>query len=602
MANFVVVIDPAPDRRERFVNVIKPVLAPIDGLVTDMCSMGDFCVVWSANSRAPVSRVADDEGAAVIWGDAISQSGTEKIDAAQLKNLWKNNTGRAKVIFDGFYAGVVYHPGSGLVAGGDLLGVFPVYYCVAGDILLAGSSPQLFRYHPAFRAELNPAGLVGILLTMHMFDGHTLLEGVRRLGAGHLLLWQSGGTAIEELQYELPVSKKYFSLPFSAQVKVLEQTIDETMTRHLSGGRNCCLMLSGGLDSRMLGGYLSEKGVEANALTMGISTDLEMRCAKPVARMLGFRHKAVDVGFDQYPVCADLQAKWEHVAGGFNFIMNWGLTSRLKDFSSRVVMGHMIDAVIGTRYINWAYSPLSNTMSFETFFANANRWGIEPNVLKRLLRKEVFGDLVDETIEHIKAVYESYSELESQRAWCFNLYNRQRFHVGGSAWVLSFGAWPVVPALDHKLLECAGGMPAATIAERRAQIELVCRRFPKLAALPLDRNSYDSEPLRPRLRYQLMRYLYNHMVALQRLGNSSGNGKIERRYYFRVYDFNSPGWVAVRRQAEPYRERLFDLFNKDALNELLPGPDVNVNPGNKIVDVSSLKSLLGIMLWSKEYL
>lgn len=599
MSNFVVIVDSDVERRTSFIEAIKPDLPPIDGLVTSSCSLGNFSAVWSAGAQAPVSYVSDAEGAAVLWGDAINAE-SDRLDAARLRNLWNDPVHRSKAVFDGFYAGVVYHPDFGLIAGADLLGIFPVYYYAKGDVLLMGSSPELFSRHPVFQKKFNPVGLVGILLTMHMFDGQTLLKDVRRLASGHLLSWQPGSTPTEALQYEVPVSNQYFSFPFSAHVDILDHAIDETIERHVQPDESYGLLLSGGLDSRMLAGYLKEKDIHPVALTLGKPTDQEMRCATPVARTMGFQHHTMDIGYEQYPFYANLLTKWEHIANGFNGIMGWG-SYNLGKFAPRIIMGHSMDAVMGTNYINWAYSPTSNTMSFEALFAKVNAWGISPDILRKLLRHEVFGDLVDEVIAGIKKVYEGYSDSESQRAWCFNLYNRQRFHVGSAAWQLSFGAWPVLPALDRRLLKTAGAMPAATIAERRAQIALVCKRFPHLAALPLDRNSYNTDPLRPRPHHQLIRYLRKRLTPLFHFSHRVLN-KEERRYYYRLFDFNSPGWLAVRQQAEPYREQAMHLFNKEEFEKLLPGPDVPLNLRDGIIDASGLKSLLGFMLWSKDHL
>jgi asparagine synthase (glutamine-hydrolysing) len=156
-------------------------------------------------------------------------------------------------------------------------------------------------------------------------------------------------------------------------------------------------------------------------------------------------------------------------------------------------------------------------------------------------------------------------------------------------------------SLDRSFLETAGGMPASTIAERRAETELVCKRFPALAALPLDRNNYNTRPLQPRLRYQVCRYFYNHLRPLGRFAHLAKNGKPERRYYVRIYDFNNSGWLAVRHQAEPYRQRLFNIFNKDVLDELLPGPQVPIHFTDMITKASGLKILLGLMLWSENH-
>ena len=282
--------------------------------------------------------------------------------------------------------------------------------------------------------------------------------------------------------------------------------------------------------------------------------------------------------------------------------MNWGVYPHLRQLAPEVITGFLMDAALGTSWIEKAYVPSSNTASFDAFFSHVNRWGLRPDLLKRLLRRDVFDGLVEDTMSRIRTVYESYSDLESQRAWCFNLHHRQRFHVGSMAWGLAFGAWPTLPALDRQVLETGGGMPAATIAERRAQKELLCTRFPQLARLPLDHNSYDVEPLRPRLRREIAQHLYWQLKPLRLVRDSVRKLKGEHRYYFRIYDFNGPGWVAVRRQAEPYRERVLHLFNRDVFDELLPGPDVPLRFENSIPEASGLKSLLGLLLWSREHL
>jgi asparagine synthase (glutamine-hydrolysing) len=602
VANFVLVVDPDVERRSRFIRVIEPQLAPVGGLVTSTCAAGNFCAVWACQEEAPVSYAAGNQDAAIIWGDAITGTKPTRMTPAQLKRLWGNLTHDMPDACDGFHAAVVYQADNKMIVGADLLGIYPVYYYAAEEVVLVGSSPELFRHHPAFRMEFNPTGLVGMLLTMHIFDGQTLLRGVRRLAAGHLLIWSHGAAPKEVQQYKPPVSTRYFDLPFTVHVNLLDQVLDEAITCYVPADKQYSLLLSGGLDSRMLGGFLKQNRIDTVALTLGLPSDNEVRCAIPVARTLGLEHHVANIPLDQYPLYANLQARWEHVANGFNFIMNWGVHPYLSKLAARVVAGYLTDSVIGGSHIVWAYSPSDNNLSFETFFARINGWGIQPEVLKKLLRYEVFGDLVQETVVRIRQVYESYSDIESQRAWCFDLYHRQRFHVGSSAWALCFGAWPVLPVISRRVLETAGAMPAATLADRHAQVELLYRRFSELAALPLDRNTYNIEPLRPRMRHVLARRLYRRLRPLRRLGQVIENRRGERRYYYRIYDLNGPGWLAVRQQAEPLRERVVHLVNKDVLDELLPAPGVPLRLKDGIIDASGLKVLLGFTLWSKNHL
>jgi hypothetical protein len=122
-----------------------------------------------------------------------------------------------------------------------------------------------------------------------------------------------------------------------------------------------------------------------------------------------------------------------------------------------------------------------------------------------------------------------------------------------------------------------------------------------LAALPLDRNSKDTSPLIVSFYHKLITRLskvsdfqYRKYKVKQLLGIP----EFERRYYYRVFDINNPGWLAVRREAEQFRPKAEEIFNPAVLRELLPPPDVPIHVHDGIVDASSRKTLLGLMLWA----
>ncbi|HEY9673427.1 MAG TPA: asparagine synthase-related protein [Waterburya sp.] len=601
MANFLIIVDPEPERRSHFIQMIEPLLPPVEGLITNSCTSNDFHAIWAAHPSAPVSWVASPEGAAVVWGEAIIPGESTRINAESLRNIWKESANQTLPPFDGFYAAVAYHPHYGVTVTADILGLFPIYYYTDGNVALVASSPELFRYHPRFKAEFNPAGLVGILLTNGVVSGQTLWQDVQRLDAGHALIWQPEKTPKEAQQYEIPNStpdESLANLAFSEHLDLVEQLLSQTLKRHAPVGQNYSLLLSGGLDSRMLAGFLHEQGINPVALTLGKRSDLEMKCAVPVARCLGLQHHTANIPFENYPNYAQTLMQWEHLTNGSNCIMDWGIHTHLNHLAPRAVAGYLLDRVIGGKA---TYSLSISSLSFETFFnEGANRWGFRPEILEKLLSKEVFDGLVPHTLDQIQTVYNSYAQEEFKRAWWFELRHRQRFHVGCAAWQACFGGWPVLPVLDLQLLNTAAILPESTLAERRVQKELVCTRFPKLAALPLDRNDYDVEPLKPsQLRSSLAR-LYRLQRRWRRFQQKLG---IEPRYYFRIYDINNPGWQEVRRQAEPYRPLVRHLFDETIFDSLVSPPDVPIQlRRDPITEASAIKAMLGFLLWSKEHL
>lgn len=600
MANFVIIVDPDERRRSSFIDKVRLVLPLVEGLTQSSCTTGDFASAWACESRAPVTQATRDGERTVLWGDAIPGPGSERITAAELQKIWGAPNATPPAIFDGFYAGVTYSGERGLIVGADPLGIFPVYYWSAADVVLVASSPEPFRYHPLFRPRFNPEALVGILLTGRLLDGHQLLwRDVRRLGAGHALVYRTGGQPREERQYEVRASRRYFDLPLAGHVRLFENALDEAVARHVARDSTVTLALSGGLDSRMLAGFLHERGVRVVAATNGVPTDIDMQFAIQVARALGYEHRAlVDSSFprDRFLSAAEREAGWVHLVGGFNSVDPWVSYPELRQLPSPVVAGYLMTHVVGGCGVDRAYSPASVSMSFDNFFAWINAWGFQPTVLRTLLRREVFADLIDDTIAQTRRVYESYADLESQRAWCFYLYHDQRFFIGRTGWQLSFGGWPVYPGMDRVVLEVAAGMPAAALAERRAQIELLCKRFPRLAQLPLERDSGDLTPPRPRFRWLLEQALRQYLIPHRR--DRGG----ERRYFHRTWDFNGPTWTAIRHHAEPYRERVRDLFDERVLAQLLPPPETPLQVREGILDSAGPKSLLGFLLWAKDRL
>jgi asparagine synthase (glutamine-hydrolysing) len=596
MANFITLIDPDRERRIGYIDKIKPLLALVEGLTLDSFSTEDFCVAWAASPQAPITSYCDDREAAVIWGEAITQVNSDRIDATHLKDLWNRTSDRDLSPWDGFYAAISYHSSKGLTVGADLFGLFPIYYWSQGDVILVGSSPELFRYHPLFEAKFNPAGLVGILLTNGLFDGQTLWQKVKRLKPAHLLTWQANSLTQEIEQYRIAdlTSKQYYQDELLEQIEVLDQALDRALSSQIDRQEESTLMLSGGLDSRLVAGILHRQGVKPRTLTLGKRSDLEMECASAVARTLGYSHQGLDIPYQQYLANAQLMDRWEHLANGYNNVMDWSIHSRLKELTPKVIAGYLMDRVVGGSPSN---SPPPEALSFKTFFENVNSWGFKPEVLNQLLRQEVFGDLVPETLTRLRQVYQSYSEVEFRRAWWFEIFHSNRFHVGSTAWRLCFGAWPILPVLNFQLLKTLVALPDSTIANRKGEKKLLCHQFPQLAGLPLDLTTeFSIDPLLPSKNRQLLAPWFSLQSKFRKLQQKLG---WERRYCFRTYDLNNPGWLAIRQQAELSRKQVEPLFNMDVFDSLLSPPDLSI-PCKQGRD--SLKLLIGFMLWSENHL
>jgi asparagine synthase (glutamine-hydrolysing) len=584
-------------------------IAPVEGLTISSCSNNDFTAMWAAGDWTPISQLNDREGAAIVFGDAIKASGPERLTATELRHLWIGS--KFPEALDGIHVAVTYHPEKGLTVGADLLGLFPVYYFISDKVALIGPSPRLFQFHRSFKTSINTEGLVGIFLTKCILDGQTILTGVKRLNAGCLLKCGAGKQAEEILQFKIPVSEQYFGLTLAEQVEVIHRTFNEAILRHVPKNEKHCLLLSGGLDSSLLGGYLRDNARNVIAVTEGIPSDNEMKCATSMAKALGFEHVKFDIGYQGYARFAELSITWQPVLDGLIGLHTWGFYPYLRRISPRVINGFLGDGVFGN-VIGWGLQKRGEKVSFDAYLRNQSGWAFRPETLRKLLKDENARNRVDDVLRKMREIYENYEGQDFQRIWCYSLNHIHRFHDGNGLWTLSFGSWPVLPFVDRKILEVLGGMPIEVMRDRRLEKELFKRKFPELARLPLSSNDFGATHLAPTFSQRIMDKIYGNngiwrykpLRDLRTVLFLALKG--ERRYWRRTATgFYNPGWKEVRKIAESDLKVPLPLLDLEMIQKLMPPPNSSfLNVQWKIMhggieQVSSLKLLMQFAMWSR---
>lgn len=501
---------------------------------------------------------------------------------------------------DGYYFAALVDAGSRVVLGTDVLGMFPLYYWAQGEVFLFGTSPELFRAHPHFRAEPCLYGVASILLVNHITGGRSLYKDVFRSTPGKYLSWSANAGVTEHAGNPLLMSDRGFGLSYESTKSRVAETLN-AFHQKLSALSDLKVFLSGGQDSRLVAGYVDKHihrdGVEA--ISLGARGDQELAYARMVSRRLGWKHRYADVEPDQYPVFASRQLRLESLQGPF---ASFDTSTAQKLFSSTsgpFISGYFGDLVIGDRHINTSLDPATGEFSFVTLLKRLGAYGFPVDDTVELLSTG-FGNERKFAGEVIDNLHESWTAIDGynfQKAWLFQALNRQRFHIGSIAWRLSLGAWHINPYLARPLLETVSQMPLSYFSSRRVQAELIKTEFPALATIPLDRNSGQPDYL---VRTATRRFL-DGLPTLSDLSwrlHRAVEQRRERRYYFRTYDFNGPGWRSIRRAADPLRAQASTLLNPDALARLLPPADSNPKFKDGIIDSSKTKTLTGLVLWN----
>jgi asparagine synthase (glutamine-hydrolysing) len=549
--------------------------------------LGRLALTLDAAPQAPYSTFEAPSGQSVfVLGDILHA--TQLDNATWLHSQCRENGPEMLARQNGYHLTGMLDEHEAIYLAADQLGLMPVYYWGGADHFCFSTSPNAFCSHPGFTAKPDLMGIAGILLTMHATGNRTTWQDVKRLPPGHLLRWRKGeGIRLSDVN-SLKAHDSYFGWPPSRCQNLIQNSFNEAVQRLDKLGETSVL-LSGGLDSRLVAGCLRwHARYKVPVITLGEPADYEMQCARRVSASLGWSMHPVPVNLDAYPTWAPIQARLEGMQSSFVEFMWWQATGTVNKLKPRIMTGLLGDSVMGGSHLAEGFNKDLSEYDFRAQFKSVNRLGFKAEVISKLIGQP---GLAEAIVEELHKTWSGYDGMSFQKCWLFDLHHRQRHHVSGAAWRLSYGAWPTYPYVDLDLLNIMAGMAASAFAERHAQINMLSNKLPRLAALPLDRGGPDIRPVTftpvSKLRH----------IMLSRFDSWKSPGKqIERRQFVRHYDVNSQGWHAVRQLAENYRPLTRGLLDAETLEDMLPRPSTPLVTLDPIVDGARYKTMTGLLL------
>lgn len=579
-------VDVRPEPRRRFVHGLESGMRIFDWLQVQRWEFSSCSLISASNPATPI--VAQQSERAARW--LIGGVRGVQPDGAPMASdeRWPSGGLFSDVQGECFLGVAIRHDGA-CCAVVDPLGLFPLYYASTPEVFVFASSMWPFGRHPDVSRQLDVDGLIGLLLTQGIVGGRTVQQGVTRLRPGHAVTWQPGRIATEHRVHRWQVTSDLFQATEGEQVDALDAAV-RAATRD---GQSEALLLSGGLDSRLIAGYLREESQRpVQTVSLGSPWHYDVAFAREVAHQLGWHHEPIEIDNGLFPQHARLQVQHEQLSGSFADLAFWQLVDRLHLRAPALATGFCGNNVLEPL----RHDPGQTDLSFPRVFAACNRYGLSVDTLRTLLRVDRVDERIAAVVDDLRREYEDADGDPFQQVLQFDLTHRARFLIGAVVWRVSFGARPVLPYADRRVVETALALPLSAFEGRRVQRALLCRRFPSLAQLPLDTATFFTRPLRPNIAQRV-----RHLGLLAAHGLFS---RRERRYYHAVFDLNGPGWRAVRLEAEAGRARATSVLDPVVLQQLVPRPDEEIRTSvtNFFHIGSRTKSLLAFMMWASEHL
>lgn len=565
---------------------LEPGMRIFDWLQVKRWDWSSCSLISASNPATPINAQKSEHAGRWFIGGVRGAQPDGATTASD--ELWRSGGLFSDVQGECFLGLAIRHDGA-CCAVVDPLGLFPLYYLSTPDFFLFASSMWPFGQHPDLSRQLDVDGLIGLFLTQGVIGGRTIQRGVTRLRPGHAVTWHPGGIATEHRVHAWRVTSDLFQATEEEQVDALDAAL-QSATRE---GQCEALLLSGGLDSRLIAGYLGDTCPRpVQTVSLGSPWHYDVAFARDVAVQLGWPHEPIEIDHGLFSQHARLQVQHEQLSGSFADLAFWQLVDNLHLRAPSLATGFCGNNVLEPL----RHDPGQTDLSFPRVFEACNRYGLSVHTLRTLLRVDHVDERIAAVVDDLRREFESADGEPFQQVLQFDLAHRARFLIGAVVWRVSFGARPVLPYADRRVVETALALPLPAFEGRRVQRALLCRRFPGLAQLPLDTATFFTRPLRPSLAQRV-----RHLGLLAAHGLFS---RRERRYYHAVFDLNGTGWRAVRLEAEAGRARAASVLDPVALQRLVPRPDEEIRTSvtSFFHTGSRTKGLLAFMMWASEHL
>lgn len=185
-----------------------------------------------------------------------------------------------------FVGAMVSADGEQVVLFADLLGTHPVYYAEVHGAVLFSTSLDIIRHLLDQKLSIDDDGLMATCVFGYPLGEKTPYREIRCIDAAQLVIVSASGVATKRhwdwRTVDVPEERDQESLADEVHAAFTEAVAIRDQPR-----ARAILLLSGGMDSRMIAGTLASMGRRPPVLTLGYSKSLDAVLAERLSKALG---------------------------------------------------------------------------------------------------------------------------------------------------------------------------------------------------------------------------------------------------------------------------------------------------------------------------
>jgi len=476
----------------------------------------------------------------------------------------------------------------------DRLGLRPLYFASCIGRFTFASGVRALLADPALPRSVDSVAIAQLLSFEHILGNRTLIKGVQLLPPASVLTFSDGEHTIQSY-WEPRFTNPY---QFYSQAEYLEGLIyylKQAVTRQMPGNLSAGLNLSGGLDSRMLLGFLCDGQLKMplRTYTFGVLRCDDARIAQELARATATQHQFFELRPDYL---LNLAPDGIKLLDGMGSIVHMHALANLKIQARQVQVlytGFLADYLINPEIRREWLANYDDETTGKFIYEDINILFRDTN-WDDLYTKSFQSQFSKEFNFDFRArVAEARSSLLADWRDRFDLCQRQRRFAKQGDELLRSQVVCRTPFADNDLVEFALSVPPGLRLDRFLFKEALVHLFFDLAKIPWDKTGF---PLVPCGRDLYLRIDQQARWQLRKYGFKWISDRKHRGYtnYDTWMRTALRSWVEEILLSKRAMERGY--FNPSFIHRLVSSHMAGKNHSRE------LGMLLSIELWHRQFL
>ncbi len=407
--------------------------------------------------------------------------------ASKLLDRWIKGGWKALADLNGEYLIVVWdHKEETLTIVNDRLGLKRLNYWQGNGTFAFASEVKSIAVISEVNRAIDEHALSELLTFGHLQDDRTLLRDVKMLPYASYLTWQAGKLKINQ----------YWDYVYQEDSRLRDHgvAVDEyfqrtwiAVERRLKDIKNPGLFLSGGLDSRTLGGFIRKIHPQDNFFTWtaGHGHDHDTRYARQIAKEIRSEHKSLSV---PETFLQDYGPEYCWLLDGIVSVHGAHRSLLIEEANGKVdtvFLGFMGDTVSGGKPLDKVHQ-LTNVEDIAQKGYESYAAGFDNALFEQTLRPEVFKRINGLVFESFRAsIKRAKVELPGDRVVYAELVQRQRMYNPPAQMDLQAIDLPwSTPFTDKEFIDFSVRLPWMERLHKEAYIGMLLKYFPEIARVP----------------------------------------------------------------------------------------------------------------------